>query len=98
MTPRWSTSRALLERLLDRVDDLESELSEYRAENEYDKATIRQDVNEAIEKAEATGPAPDAESGESTAQDDSMGTPMEQTHPGRRGRRDRPCDRQRRTR
>ena len=45
--------RALLTRLLDRVDDLEAELTQYRSENERDKATIRQDVHEAIEKAEA---------------------------------------------
>ena len=40
--------QALLERLLDRVDDLEAELTQYRTENERDKATIRQDVHEAI--------------------------------------------------
>ena len=71
--------RALLERLLGRVDDLEAELSQYRSENERDKATIRQDVHEAIEKAESDSKAAAAESDESDesgARDDSM-TPME---------------------
>jgi phosphosulfolactate synthase (CoM biosynthesis protein A) len=69
--------QAVLERLLDRVDDLEAELSQYRSENERDKATIRQDVHEAIEKAEEGEETDDAQSDESGAQDDSM-TPMEQ--------------------
>jgi hypothetical protein len=69
--------RALLEQLLDRVDDLEAELSEYRDENEHDKATIRQDVNTAIEKAnEATEREP-AQTDESEPRDDSL-TPFEQ--------------------
>ena len=64
--------RALLEQLLDRVDDLEERLSEYEAENEHDKATIRQDVNTAIEKAnEATEREP-AQTDESVPRDDSM--------------------------
>ena len=69
--------RALLERLLDRVDDLEAELTQYRTENERDKATIRQDVHEAIEKAESGEATADAaESDERGASNDSM-TPME---------------------
>ena len=68
--------QALLERLLDRVDDLEAELSQYRSENERDKATIRQDVHEAIEKVEESEESDDAQSDETGAQDDSM-TPME---------------------
>ena len=70
--------RALLERLLDRVDDLEAELTQYRTENERDKATIRQDVHEAIEKAESKEPPETADdaSDENAAQDELM-TPME---------------------
>ena len=69
--------RALLERLLDRVDDLEAELTQYRTENERDKATIRQDVHEAIEKAESGEATADvAENDESSPSNDSM-TPME---------------------
>ena len=69
--------RALLERLLNRVDDLETELTQYRTENERDKATIRQDVHEAIEKAESGEATADvAENDESAPSDDSM-TPME---------------------
>ena len=75
-----SVPRALLERLLDRIDDLEAELKQYRTENERDKATIRQDVHEAIEKAEAEGkeasePA-DGESAEASSGNDAL-TPME---------------------
>lgn len=44
--------KALLEKLLDRVDELEEELQEYRAENERDKATIRQQVTEAVADSE----------------------------------------------
>jgi TolA-binding protein len=43
---------AVIEKLHDRIESLETELSElsdYRAENERDKATIRQQVTEAIE-------------------------------------------------
>jgi len=36
--------RAQFERLLDRVDYLETELAEYRAANERDKASIRQQL------------------------------------------------------
>ena len=68
--------RALLERLLDRVDDLEAELTQYRTENERDKATIRQDVHEAIEKVEHDNETAAAESDESASRDESM-TPME---------------------
>jgi hypothetical protein len=49
MTETVEVPKALLERLLDRVDGLEDELKEYRAENERDKATIRQEVTEAVE-------------------------------------------------
>ena len=45
MTETVDVPKALLERLLDRVDDLEAELKSYRAANERDKATIRQDVS-----------------------------------------------------
>ena len=38
--------RAQFERLLDRVDGLETELAEYRAANERDKASIRQQLTE----------------------------------------------------
>jgi isocitrate lyase len=77
--------QALLERLLDRVDDLEAELSQYRTENERDKATIRQDVHEAIEKAEHDDETAAAESDESATRDESM-TPMEQViHAGEEG-------------
>ena len=69
--------RALLEQLLDRVDDLEERLSEYEAENEHDKATIRQDVNTAIEKADEATSSEPAESVES-AESESKGTPMHQ--------------------
>jgi len=71
--------QGLLERLLDRVDDLEAELTQYRTENEHDKATIRQDVHEAIKKVESEGetaPAESDESDESATRDDSL-TPME---------------------
>jgi hypothetical protein len=71
--------RKLLNRILDRVDDLEEELAEYRDENEHDKATIRQDVNEAIEKAnEATErePTESAESDDTGDESESI-TPME---------------------
>ena len=70
--------KALLERLLDRVDDLGDELAKYREENEQDKATIRQDVNEAIAKAEATTPTADTENDESAVQNESRTTPMHQ--------------------
>ena len=76
-TARVEVPRALLERLLDRVDDLEAELADYRAENEHDKATIRQDVREAVEKTESEGSRTDGkESDESEPRDDSI-TPME---------------------
>ena len=69
--------RALLNRLLDRIDDLEVELAQYRTENERDKATIRQDVHEAIEKAESS----EGETQTDEADEDSSGTdvvtPME---------------------
>ena len=50
--------RAQFERLLDRVDGLETELAEYRAANERDKASIRQqlagdDYSAAVDDAEA---------------------------------------------
>ena len=63
--------------LLDRVDDLEAELTQYRTENERDKATIRQDVHEAIEKAEEGEPdeTADAESTEESSGSDGV-TPM----------------------
>ena len=51
-----------------------AELEEYRAENEHDKATIRQQVTE----VEQTDSSADAESDDSDAKSDSMGTPMEQ--------------------
>ena len=73
-----SVPRALLERLLDRIDDLEAELKQYRTENERDKATIRQDVHEAIEKAEgksSSEPA-DTEPTEENSGNDTV-TPME---------------------
>ena len=41
--------KALLEKLLDRVDKLEEKLWEYRDRNEHDKAKIRQQVSEAVE-------------------------------------------------
>ena len=79
--------QALLERLLDRVNDLEAELSQYRTENERDKATIRQDVHEAIEKAEHDDETAAAESDESATRDESM-TPMENPLGRRGGRHD----------
>jgi len=69
--------RKLLNRVLDRVDDLEERLSEYEAENEHDKATIRQDVNTAIEKADEATSSEPAESVESD-ESGSKGTPMQQ--------------------
>ena len=50
--------RAQFEQLLDRVDGLETELAEYRAANERDKASIRQqlagdDYSAAVDDAEA---------------------------------------------
>ena len=71
-----SVPRALLERLLDRIDDLEAELNQYRTENERDKATIRQDVHEAIEKAEAPSDTEADESTEESSGNDAV-TPME---------------------
>ena len=68
--------RALLNRLLDRVDDLSNELANYRETNERDKATIRQDVHEAIEKAEGNTDEGGDETDESSAGDEST-TPME---------------------
>lgn len=44
--------KALLEKLLDRVDELEAELQEYRDHNERDKAKIRRQVTEAVEGSE----------------------------------------------
>lgn len=44
--------KALLEKLLDRVDELEEELQEYRDHNERDKAQIRQQVSTAVEDSE----------------------------------------------
>ena len=41
--------KALLEKLLDRVDDLEEQLKEYQDHNERDKAQIRQQVTEAVD-------------------------------------------------
>ena len=62
--------------LKERAEDRQriAELEEYRAENEHDKATIRQQVTE----VEQTDSSADAESDDSDAQSDSMGTPMEQ--------------------
>ena len=62
--------------LKERAEDRQriAELEEYRAENEHDKATIRQQVTE-VEQTDGT--ATD-ESDDSNAQSDSMGTPMEQ--------------------
>lgn len=68
--------RVLLERLLDRVDDLEAELNQYREANERDKATIRQDVHEAIEKGDQPDGADDAQNDETSSHDGST-TPME---------------------
>ena len=51
-TETVAVPKALLEKLLNRVDDLEAELQEYREQNEYDKATIRQQVSEAVEESE----------------------------------------------
>ena len=82
--------------LRERAEDRQriAELEDYRAANEHDKATIRQQVTE----VERTDVVARAESDDSAAQDDSMRTPMEQAHPGRRGWCNRPCDRQRRAR
>ena len=44
--------KSVLHRVLNRLDELETEVAEYRDENERDKATIRKDVHEAIEKVE----------------------------------------------
>ena len=71
-----SVPRALLEQLLDRMDDLEAELKQYRTENERDKATIRQDVYEAIEKTEGAKETDEAQS-DGTNSGDSGITPME---------------------
>ena len=68
--------RALLNRLLDRIDDLEAELTQYRTENERDKATIRQDVHEAIEKAEGATSTDDTPGDDPSTKDDAV-TPME---------------------
>ena len=68
--------RALLERLLDRIDDLEAELKQYRTENERDKATIRQDVHEATEKAEGATSIDDTPGDNPSTKDDAV-TPME---------------------
>jgi hypothetical protein len=72
--------RKLLNRVLDRMDNLEERLSEYEAENEHDKATIRQDVHEAIEKADEATEREPTESGESddSGDESESGTPMEQ--------------------
>lgn len=72
--------RKLLNRVLDRMDNLEERLSEYEAENEHDKATIRQDVHEAIEKADEATEREPTESGESddSGDESEAGTPMEQ--------------------
>ena len=56
--------KALLEKLLDRVDELEEELQEYREENEYDKARIRQQVTEAMESERS-----ESESGQDDGRD-----------------------------
>ena len=73
-----SVPRALLERLLDRIDDLEAELNQYRTENERDKATIRQDVHEAIEKVEgkSSSEPTDTKATEENSGNDAL-TPME---------------------
>lgn len=44
--------KALLEKLLDRVEELEEELQKYRDHNERDKAKIRQQVTEAVAESE----------------------------------------------
>lgn len=41
--------KALLEKLLDRVDELEEQLQEYQDHNERDKAKIRQQVSDAVD-------------------------------------------------
>lgn len=51
-TETVAVPKALLEKLLDRVDELEDELQEYRDHNERDKAKIRQQVSAAIEESE----------------------------------------------
>lgn len=62
--------------LKERAEDRQriAELEEYRAENEHDKATIRKQVTE-VEQGSSIA---DAESDESSGQNDSTGTPMEQ--------------------
>jgi hypothetical protein len=52
MTETVEAPKALLEKLLDRVDDLEEELQEYRDHNERDKAEIRQQVVQESERSE----------------------------------------------
>lgn len=64
MTETVEVRKALLERLLDRVDDLEAELREYRAENERDKAHIRREVTEAVEESERSEPGEDRKENE----------------------------------
>lgn len=51
-TETVAVPKALLEKLLDRVDELEDELQEYRDHNERDKAKIRQQVTEAVKDSE----------------------------------------------
>jgi hypothetical protein len=51
-TKTVAVPKALLEKSLDRVDELEAELQEYRDHNERDKAKIRRQVTEAVEGSE----------------------------------------------
>ena len=69
--------RALLDRLLNRVDELEVTLDQYRSENERDKATIRQDIHEAIEKAESSRREAEVDEPVEESLGSDAGTPME---------------------
>lgn len=75
MTEKVEVPKELLEKVLDRVDELESRLSEYRNENEHDKATIRQQVNQVTEKANAQ--SSQSPQNDENADESGPATPME---------------------
>ena len=76
-----SVCNDFLSQIADRITPIidsriDSEIAEYRSENERDKAMIRKKVNEVKQKADSAEQAEASHTGESALSDDSM-TPME---------------------
>jgi septal ring factor EnvC (AmiA/AmiB activator) len=82
MNETVNVRKDLLNRLLNELHELKSELAEYRDENERDKATIRKDVHEAMEKANTAAERESAEREPAESDESGSGdvstTPMQQ--------------------